>query len=150
MKLKKGDYKQFALEDLAQMGYNSKNGFEQAKSTCMHAQQYVEKMIKDKIVELFDTEPEKTHNLRVLLAAIIPEGLEIDPDLMLKAGILSDYYMATRYPDFKILSEITEETAEEAYRWSLEIVSFVDSIRRDEDGMISIEQSESDDQYAGQ
>jgi len=49
MKLKKGDFKKFALEDLKQMEYNSKNGFEQAKSTCMHAQQYVEKMIPEDI-----------------------------------------------------------------------------------------------------
>ena len=54
MKVKKGDFEKFALEDLSQMEYNSKNGFEQASSTCMHAQQYAEKMIKGKIVELFD------------------------------------------------------------------------------------------------
>lgn len=33
-------------------------------STCMHAQQYAEKMIKEKYVELFDSEPDRTHNLK--------------------------------------------------------------------------------------
>ncbi len=137
MKVKKGDFEKFALEDLSQMEYNSKNGFEQASSTCMHAQQYAEKMIKGKIVELFDVEPEKTHNLRVLLAVILPEGYDLDPDMMMKAGVLSDYYMATRCPDFAGLSDISEETAEEAYRWSLEIASFISTIHKDENGKIT-------------
>ncbi len=107
----------------------------------MHAQQYVEKIIKDKIVELFGIEPEKTHNLRVLLASVIPDGYDIDLDLMLKAGILSDYYVATKYLDYAVLSEITVESAEEAYQWSLEIVSFVDSIHRGEDSRIFVRQS---------
>lgn len=138
MKLKVGDFAKFAREDLEQMEYNATNGFRPAGTTCMHAQQYVEKMLKDKIVELYDAEPEKTHNLRVLLAAIVPDDSEIDPDIVMKAGILSDYYMATRYPDCGGLDEMDEETAEEAYHWAMEIVEYVLDIQRDDDGRVVI------------
>ena len=142
MKLEKGSFLEFAKADLDQMEFNAINGFQPALSTCMHAQQYAEKMIKEKHVELFGTEPERTHNLKTLIGHILPEDCEIDADLILKAGMLSSYYMASRYPDYGGTEEITEETAEEAYRCSVEIVEFIDKIRKDAEGKIVIDNSD--------
>ena len=145
MKYDKGAFAAYAKADLEQMECNAKNGFFPALSTCMHAQQYAEKMLKEKIVELFGTEPEKTHNLKTLLGTILPSDYEVDPDLVLKASILSNYYMASRYPDFGGLDDITEDTAESAYQWSKEIVDFIDKIYKDDDGLIRIDIEETTD-----
>ena len=126
------------------MEFNASNGFQPAMSTCMHAQQYAEKMIKEKYVELFDSEPDRTHNLKILIGQILPEDYKVDADIILKAGMLSSYYMASRYPDYGGTKEITEEAAEEAYRWSLEIVGFIDRIHRDADGKIVIATTEAE------
>jgi HEPN domain-containing protein len=126
------------------MEFNASNGFQPAMSTCMHAQQYAEKMIKEKYVELFDSEPDRTHNLKILIGQILPEDYKVDADIILKAGMLSSYYMASRYPDYGGTKEITEETAEEAYRWSLEIVGLIDRIHRDADGKIVIDTTEAE------
>jgi len=126
------------------MEFNASNGFQPAMSTCMHAQQYAEKMIKEKYVELFDSEPDRTHNLKILIGQILPEDYKVDADIILKAGMLSSYYMASRYPDYGGTEEITEETAEEAYRWSLEIVGLIDRIHRDADGKIVIDTTEAE------
>ena len=66
MRPNKGAYRLDAEEDLEQLIYNKKDGFGLAKSSCVHAQQYVEKMIKDKIVD-FDVDPQKSHDLITLL-----------------------------------------------------------------------------------
>ncbi|MBE6519468.1 MAG: hypothetical protein E7Z70_08075 [Thermoplasmata archaeon] len=61
------------------MEFNASNGFQPAMSTCMHAQQYAEKMIKEKYVELFDSEPDRTHNLKIrggiLELDLFPQGV---------------------------------------------------------------------------
>jgi hypothetical protein len=72
MKLEPGDFAGFAEEDLEQMEYNARDGFRLARSTCMHAQQYAEKMIKDRIVQIDSDEPPKTHDLVVLLRILKP------------------------------------------------------------------------------
>ena len=131
-----GSFRDFARADLEQMEYNAKNGFQPALSTCMHAQQYAEKMLKEKYVELFGREPQRTHNLKTLLGYILPNDYDIDEDIIMKAGILSNYYMASRYPDFGGADEIDEEAAEEAYMWSLEIVEFIGAIGKDNEGDI--------------
>ena len=139
MKLEPGDFAGFAEEDLEQMEYNAKDGFRLARSTCMHAQQYAEKMIKDRIVQIDSDEPPKTHDLVVLLRILKPSDGEIDEDILHKASILTYYYMGSRYPDFDIKEEMTEEAAEEAYRWSLEIVDYISRIVKDESGKLRIE-----------
>ncbi len=139
MKLEPGDFAGFAEEDLEQMEYNAKDGFRLARSTCMHAQQYAEKMIKDRIVQIDSDEPPKTHDLVVLLRILKPSDGEIDEDILHKASILTYYYMGSRYPDFDVKEEMTEDAAEEAYRWSLEIVDYISRIIKDEVGKLRIE-----------
>ena len=138
MKLEKGDFARYAEVDREQMEVNARNDFRPAGSTCVHAQQYVEKMLKDKIVELFDEEPLKTHDLLVLLRAILPDIGAVDDSTLHKVSILTSYYMASRYPDVGLDDDWSEETAEEAYTWSKEIVEFIGRISRDESGNIVI------------
>ena len=47
MRFEVGDYRNFAQVDLRQLEINKIHGFEFVESTCIHTQQYVEKMIKE-------------------------------------------------------------------------------------------------------
>ena len=50
MRPEKGAFRRFAESDLEQMESNAMNGFQPALSTCMHAQQYAEKMLKAHLI----------------------------------------------------------------------------------------------------
>ncbi len=126
MRYEVGDYRRFAEVDYRQLEINKQHGFEPAESTCIHSQQYVEKMIKEKLVQ-FGQDPRFDHDLSVLLSLLSDAGVKISEDILMKASILSGYYLAARYPGTKKL-EFGEETAEEAYNSAMEIVSFLDSI----------------------
>ncbi len=76
-------------------------------------------VVTDPDKRVFDMESERTHDLRAILAAIAPGGREMDQDIVMEAGTLSDCYMATRCPDYGGLDDANGETAEEAYQWPL-------------------------------
>lgn len=59
-------------------------------------------------------------------------GYDIDDDILLKATVLSSYYMAARHPGYRRL-DFGEETAEEAYDNAVDIVAFLNTIGYDED-----------------
>ena len=77
------------------------------------------------------------------MSILSDSGIELNEDILMKASILSGYYMAARYPGYKQL-EFGKETAEEAYRYAMEIVEFLDSIRTDKTEEQSVK-SQSDD-----
>ena len=84
-------------------------------------------MLKEKLVEYGDSDPEQTHDLLFLLGyfkaisgACIPEDIEI------KTSWLNKYYTETRYPSNRPLA-ITDETAELAYEYAVEIVDCIDA-----------------------
>ena len=62
---------------------------------CFQAQQAVEKAIKGFLI-FYNTEPEKTHNLVVLIKSL-SKYIDI-PDEIIESAILSDYAIQTRYP----------------------------------------------------
>ena len=134
MKYDKGAFAAYAKADLEQMECNAKNGFFPALSTCMHAQQYAEKMLKEKLVE-FGNDPRFEHNLVTILNELETIGIPMTEDIYAKASILSNYYMAARYPGYRDF-EFGEETAEEAYCFALDVVSYADGFYIDEDGNI--------------
>ena len=125
MRYKVGDFRSFAEEDLAQLKLNRQFGFELGKSSCVHAQQYAEKMIKEKTVELGE-DPRFDHNLVTLLNVLSEIGMEISEDLYLKSSVLTSYYIAARYPGSTEV-EFNPETAEEAYSYALEIGEYMES-----------------------
>lgn len=88
-------------------------------------------MIKEKLVEL-GQDPRFDHDLPTLLGSLSDLGYDIDDDILLKATVLSSYYMAARYPGYRRL-DFGEETAEEAYDNAVDIVAFLDTIESDED-----------------
>jgi len=134
MKYKIGQYRRFAEDDFKQLEINMGEGFAPYQSTCVHAQQYAEKMLKEKQVE-FGMDPRFEHNLVTILNELSVNGLPITEDIYSKASILSNYYMTARYPGYKDL-EFGEETAAEAYQYSLDIVGYIDMFFMDEGGNI--------------
>lgn len=125
MRPNKGAYRRDAEEDLEQLLYNKKDGFRLAKSSCVHAQQYAEKMIKDKIVD-FDVDPQKIHDLVTLLFKLSDiSSTKIDDDILFLAGSLSRFYISLRYPCPEPITASPED-AENAFEWAIEIVDWVD------------------------
>ena len=57
------------------MGINEIHGFEPVESTCVHAQQYVEKMIKEKLVELGQN-PRFDHDSSMIFGYLLDSGYE--------------------------------------------------------------------------
>ena len=94
MKLEKGDFARYAEVDREQMEVNARNDFRPAGSTCVHAQQYVEKMLKAKLLEKGIQYPRK-HDL-VSLLELFDDKEMLDRHIE-DAANLSDYATAFRY-----------------------------------------------------
>lgn len=106
-----------AEADLTSMEESRYFGFKSANSACYHAQQYAEKMIKARLIQL-GYKNERTHNLVHLI-----EKIEDAPDIELAKEyclILTSYESRSRYPDdgYRIFSP---EEAEIAYEMALKI-----------------------------
>lgn len=126
MKHKIGAFRAYADEDRYQLEVNRHDGYGAANSTCVHAQQYVEKMIKEKIVE-FGGDPPRTHNLLSLMSELeAMSGYEAPPDIIFCMSTLNGYYFNLRYPD-KTIIKASPEMAEVAHEYAEAIVSWLES-----------------------
>ena len=125
MKHKPGDYLSFALNDLEQMDINRLQGFKPLVSTCYHAQQYAEKMMKEGLVRL-KINPPQTHDLTALLK-LFPEN-SIPEDIFLYASVLNPYMVTARYPTTVRPSDFSTELAEEAYDFAILIGKWIFSM----------------------
>ncbi len=125
MRYKVGAFRIEADEDLNQMEVNRKDGYSTPKSTCVHAQQYVEKMLKEKIVELGDDQPPPIHNLNSLLSIVEEmQGCEAPEDISIYASTLNSYYIHMRYPG-PTPAEATPEMAEVAHSYAISVVAWL-------------------------
>lgn len=124
MKYERGAFRANAEEDYNQLLYNRQDSFRLAKSSCTHAQQYVEKIVKEKFVEIGE-DPPRIHDISVLLKRLSDvSAIEID-DILIKASTLSNYYVALRYPD-PFPMYVSQEDAEDAFEWACEIVGWIE------------------------
>lgn len=64
--MRRNSFYAYAQSDLQQMEINKEHGYIPYSNTCVAAQQYVEKMLKDKLQD-FEDFPPKTHNIHVLM-----------------------------------------------------------------------------------
>ena len=87
---------------------------------CFHAQQAVEKAIKALLVQ-FDLDFPKTHNIQILLTQL-SLFLEI-PEQLLRAEILTDYAVTSRYPG--VHEQINQEEYRIAIKISREVIDWV-------------------------
>ena len=127
MKYKRGEYLAKALEDLEQIQNNANFGYRPYGPTCSHVQQYVEKMLKEKIVEL-GADPRFEHSLGVLLDEVSKlSGVSFSPDLYLMCSTLEEYYFAGRYPT-KSKIVFSEELTLEAIDYGNRIVAEIEGI----------------------
>ena len=124
MKHKIGAFRAYAEIDRDQLEVNARDGYRStANSSCVHAQQYVEKMIKEKIVE-FGGDPPRIHNLVSLMAEFERiSGIQAPDDVQLYLSTLNSYYFEMRYPDEDIviattdMAEIAHEYADSTVAW---------------------------------
>lgn len=112
-----GEFIRAAEADLISMEESRYFGFKSANSACYHAQQYAEKIIKARLIQL-GYKNERTHNLVHLI-----EKIESTPDVELAKEyclILTGYEVRSRYPDdeYRVFSP---EEAELAYEMALKI-----------------------------
>lgn len=127
MKHKVGAFRTYAEVDRDQLEVNARDGYKStANSSCVHAQQYVEKMIKEKIVE-FGGDPPRIHNL-VSLMTVFEElsGIQAPNDIQLYISTLNSYYFEMRYPDDGIVIATTE-MAEIAHEYADSTVAWLES-----------------------
>ena len=111
------DFIDAAEDDLRVMEESRYFGFKSANSACFHAQQYAEKMIKARLIQL-GFKIERTHNLTFLL-----ESFDDTPDIeraRMYCEILTRYEAKARYP-MDGLARFSPEEAEEAYEMAKEI-----------------------------
>lgn len=90
---------------------------------CFHAQQSAEKAFK--AVLIFRNMPfPRTHNIRTLLD-LLPKSFEL-PDNVQRAGKLTAYAVASRYPG--VVEPINEEEHQEAVRLAEAVVNWAEKI----------------------
>ncbi len=96
-------------------------------------------MIKEKLVEFGDSNPDRTHSLEFLLRSFrTVSGADIPDDVEIKASWLDRFYSDIRYPSYHP-PVITDETAELAYEYAVDIVDCIDKFYpgMDEDAVAS-------------
>ena len=127
MKHKVGAFRAYAEIDRDQLEVNARDGYKStANSSCVHAQQYVEKMIKEKIVE-FGGDPPRIHNLVSLMTEFEKtSGITVPDDIQLYLSTLNSYYFEMRYPDEGIVIASTE-MAEIAHEYAYYTVAWLES-----------------------
>ncbi len=76
-------------------------------------QQAMEKTIKALYIQLFDTEPPRSHNLAFLFDKL---GKVISPETVAFFNTLSAHYLNNRYPEYthKLSSSLDEQRAQDA------------------------------------
>lgn len=110
-----------ALEDLKYFGFRSAN------TACFLAQQYAEKMIKARLLQL-GLKFERSHNLVFLMDDLGPgKNLDLARDY---CRILNQYEAGTRYP-YDGMRIYSSEDAEQAYELALEIPYLIGLYEKD-------------------
>ena len=127
-KFSPGLFRRRALDDYHTLQLLASNGFEPANTVCFHAQQYAEKMVKEKMTQLNIPVP-KFHSITVLLNILNEDGGIVAPaDIVFAAGNLESIYITSRYPDDDgQIVELSPETAENAYDYAISIVNWLES-----------------------
>ena len=111
------DFIKAAEQDLSAMEDLRYFEFKSANAVCFHAQQYAEKIIKAKLIEM-GIVPPRTHDLYTLLEYF--DDSESIQRAREHCSILAQYEATTRYP-YEGFVYNTPEEAEEAYNLTLEI-----------------------------
>lgn len=91
---------------------------------CFTAQQAAEKALKAYLLSK-GKKIRKIHDLGALLEECRQIDAEFD-ELQEAAATLTDYYIEVRYPDISGFMDYTEKQAEEAIKFSKQIVEFVE------------------------
>jgi HEPN domain-containing protein len=99
-----------------------KEGCNYPEAVCFHCQQYVEKIIKAKIIACGENVP-RTHGLSALLDILDAKGIEISVQVYEWASMLEDYAVGIRYPgDY---ADPTKEEALEAYDIAIKLTEYL-------------------------
>jgi len=101
-----------AADDWESMELYRMNGYAPYGPMCFHSQQYVEKSIKAKLLDL-GIIPPKIHSL-LALSKLLPSS-DIRERILDKVIVLEPYAVDVRYPDMLVNATPSEEEAVEAY-----------------------------------
>lgn len=126
------DFIEAANDDLQILEESRYFGFKSANMACFHAQQYAEKMIKARLIEL-GLELERTHNLLYLL-----DDFPDTPEIRRARDycyVLTGYEARTRYPMYGF-TRFTPEDAEEAYGMAIQIPYLIGLFKESDDDVI--------------
>jgi len=116
------DYIEKALIDWELIMLMRSNGYMPYGGMCFHCQQYLEKLLKAKLLE-YDIVPPWTHDL-VKLAEMLPHS-EISGKIANKVTIFQTYGVEIRYPPIVPTCALSEDEAVEAYEIALEIATMI-------------------------
>lgn len=129
MKHKVGEFRSKAEIDLRQILRNEPYGYDPYESTCVHAQQYAEKMLKEALV-ILGRDPNFIHSLETLVGEVSDaSGIDAPSDIVMYASTLDQYYINVRYPS-RTSVYVDAEVAEEAFLYAKAIVEWSESIVR--------------------
>jgi HEPN domain-containing protein len=98
------------------------NNYRPYGGMCFHCQQYLEKLLKAKLLDC-GIVPPWTHDL-VKLAEMLPHS-ENSVKIAKKAALFQTYGVDIRYPPIVPACAISEEEAVEAYDTALEIAAMI-------------------------
>lgn len=121
-----GSFRRMAESDLAQMELNRNRGLSPYPSTCFHAQQYAEKVAKDRIVD-FGATPKKTNDVVSLMRTLCRlAGVDAPEWAVEDATLLNGCYLRCVRPEAG--RDVSAEDAEQACEAALRLVAWMDSL----------------------
>jgi HEPN domain-containing protein len=118
-------FRKKAEEDWESMELYRTNEYAPYGPMCFHSQQYVEKNIKAKLLDL-GIVPPKIHSL-LALSKLFPTS-DVCESILRKVIMLEPYAVDVRYPDMLVNVTPTEEEAAEAYETAKEIIKLLTEI----------------------
>lgn len=118
-----------AIDDLRTLELLVANDFEPPNTVCFHSQQYIEKLVKEKMAQKKIPVP-KNHNITVLLNILHEDtGVFVPDDITFAAATLESLYLISRYPDDDGETiDLTVEAAEQAYEYAMIIADWLETI----------------------
>jgi len=118
-------FRKRAAEDLEIMEMCRLNGHAPYGPMCFHSQQYAEKCIKAKLLDIGITPP-RIHDL-LALSKLLPTS-DAQEKILRNAALLTPYAVEVRYSS--AVSEVSypEEEAHEAYEAAIEFVELLENI----------------------
>ena len=118
-------FRKKAADDWESMELYRANDYAPYGPMCFHSQQYVEKHIKAKLLDL-GIVPPKIHALLALSKLLPPSGAR--EKIIDKVIALEPYAVDVRYPGMLVNAMPTEEEAVEAYETAKEIIELLTDI----------------------